>query len=108
MKNFKLNSKVEIAPLINPVKLSINITQMNVFCQVGSPIVSCQLMALCVPLLSMPNILCITYKLFKIIAIFNVASIYYSNEEKPDYLNYANTLFVCHVMSLGLPVVRRP
>ena len=63
MKNFKLNSKVEIAPLINPVKLSINITQMNVFCQVGSPIVSCQLMALCGPLLNMPNILCIIYKL---------------------------------------------
>ena len=46
MKNCKLNSKVEIAPLINPVKLSINISQINVFCQVGSSIVSCQLMAL--------------------------------------------------------------
>ena len=63
MKNFKLNSKVEIAPLFNPVKLSINITQINVFCQLGSPIVSCQLMAVCGPLLSMPNIWCIIYKL---------------------------------------------
>ena len=46
MKNFKWNSKVEIA-----------------LPRVGSPIVSCQLIALRGPLLSMPNTLCIIYKL---------------------------------------------